>query len=114
MQLWERQALFAQNVAQLILYINSHNHKVTFGETFRTPEQALLDAKEGKGIINSLHCKRLAVDLNLFDNAGTYIGNYEVYKPYGDYWKTLHVLNRWGGDFTKLKDGNHFEMQENP
>ena len=67
MRLQEQQAAFARDVAKLINWIFDNGHSVTFGETFRTPEQAEIYAKEGKGIKDSLHCKRLAVDLNLFD-----------------------------------------------
>lgn len=111
MKLWEQQSLFAFNVSKLILFINSHEFHVTFGDAYRAPEMAAIYAKEGKGIVNSLHCKRLAIDLNLFDLNGDYLSNPKYYEQFGIYWKTLHDHNRFGGDFAK-KDANHFEMQE--
>jgi hypothetical protein len=35
-----------------------------------------------------------------------------VYKPLGDYWKTLDPACCWGGDFSK-PDGNHFSYTHN-
>lgn len=111
MFLWEKQALFVQNVASLVQFINSKGWHVSFGEAFRTPEQALIYANTGKGIVNSLHCKKLAIDLNLFDKDGHYIATEDPYEPFGEYWETLHHFNRWGGRFTR-GDANHFEMQD--
>jgi len=67
MSLQKKQAIFAKNVASLIDYIFANQCSVSIGEVFRTNEQAEIYAKQGKGIINSLHCKKLAIDLNLFD-----------------------------------------------
>jgi hypothetical protein len=95
-------------VAKLILHVQSlPGHAVTLGEAYRTPEQAALFARQGKGIINSLHCDRLAVDLNLFIN-GVYQSMTMAYKELGDFWKGLG--GTWGGDFTR-QDGNHFEYR---
>ena len=110
MELEERQALFSVNVAKLLNFMSVKN-RVTFGEAYRTPEQAALDVQKGTGILDSLHCKRLAVDLNLFDLKGIYLTDDSYHKPFGDYWKTLDHRNRWGGDF-KRADGNHYEMQD--
>lgn len=112
MTLREKQSIFAKNVASLIDFIYSKGHSITFGEAYRTPEQAEIYAKEGKGIKNSLHCKKLAIDINLFDNSGNYVTSMPAIQYYGMYWKSLHPLNRWGGDFKPLVDSNHFEMQD--
>ena len=112
MKLSAEQELFAINVSKLIDYIYVQGYACTFGEAFRTPEQAAIYAKEGKGIEDSLHCKRLAIDLNIFDGSGTYLSDTESYKPFGDYWVTLHPNNRWGGSFKHRPDGNHFQMQD--
>lgn len=112
MELYQKQALFALNAAKLIEYINANGFVVTFGEAWRTHEQAVLYAKQGKGIVDSLHCKRLALDLNLFTLDGLYVTDVEKYKKFGEHWKTFHYANRWGGDFMKLVDANHFEMQD--
>lgn len=109
--LFYKQAVFASNIAKLIQYINEKGLLCTFGETFRTKEQAEIYFKEGKGILDSLHCKRLAADINLFDINGQYLTQSKQYEPFGIYWEQLNVMNRWGGRF-KRSDGNHFEMRE--
>jgi len=119
MTLQDRQQIFAQNVALLINYIYIKGFKCTMGEAFRTEEQAAIYAKEDKGVRDSLHCKRLALDLNLFTANGTYVMNSAIYKPFGMYWQSLHPDNVWGGCFVsksgkKRQDGNHFECSDKP
>lgn len=108
MNLSMKQQIFAVNVAKLILHINEAGFSCTFGEAWRTPEMAQIYAANGKGIKNSLHCIRLAVDLNLWKD-GVYLTKTEAWKPFGEYWESLNQLNRWGGSFG---DGNHLEMRE--
>ena len=102
--------IFCSNVARLIVFINMNGHSCTFGEAFRTTEQAEWNAARGIGIKDSQHCKRLAVDLNLFRDR-VYCGDTESWRQFGEYWKTLNTLNRWGGDW-KSGDSNHVEMRE--
>jgi hypothetical protein len=113
MKLSQAQQQFAQDVARLITHIYNQGYTCTLGECWRSKEQAEIYAKEGKGIINSLHCKRLAIDLNLFKD-GAYLTNSKDYLRFGSFWETLDAKNRWGGFFVKKYggsrvDGNHFE-----
>ncbi|MCW2474669.1 MULTISPECIES: M15 family metallopeptidase [unclassified Symbiopectobacterium] len=108
MTLSEKQQLFTQLVAQLIAWAGERGYRLTFGEAYRTPEQAKLNAKNGSGIANSLHTQRLAVDLNLFVN-GVYQTKTEDYLPLGEYWESLG--GSWGGRFTSRPDGNHFSLE---
>ena len=101
--------MFARNVARLIEYIFKSGYYCTLGDAYRPPETAALYEAQGKGIKDSLHCKRLAIDLNLFDAEGRYLTDGKYYKRFGDYWTTLHIDNRHGGRF-KRKDHGHFEM----
>jgi hypothetical protein len=110
MTLGEKQRLFTHNIARLILWAYEQGFELTLSEAYRTPEQAELNAKSGKGIANSLHTQRLAVDLNLF-RGDRWLQFSEQHRPLGDYWKTLHPLNRWGGDFRPRPDGNHYSME---
>ncbi|EEQ5787293.1 TPA: M15 family metallopeptidase [Escherichia coli] len=109
MKLSEKQQLFAVMIADLIHWAQEHGYRLTFGEAYRTPEQAALNAKSGKGIRNSLHTLRLAVDFNLFIN-GEYQANTDAYRPLGEYWESIG--GTWGGRFSRA-DGNHFSLEHN-
>ncbi|HBR4053213.1 M15 family metallopeptidase [Klebsiella pneumoniae] len=110
MTLSEKQQLFVCMIAQLISYAQDKGLRLTFGEAYRTPEQAKLNAKAGKGISNSLHTQRLAVDFNLFVN-GQYKTRTEDYLPLGEYWESIG--GSWGGRFKSNPDGNHFSLEHN-
>lgn len=99
---------FAQSVARLIQKASQLGYGVTFGEAYRTPEQAALNAQKGSGISNSLHTERLAIDLNLFKD-GVYITDQHGHLELGTWWKTLGPMYRWGGDFKK-RDFNHYSI----
>jgi hypothetical protein len=111
MTLLEAETIFTRNIARLIEHIFSCGYKCTLGEAFRTKEQAEINANKGIGIKDSLHRKRLAIDINLFSPEGKYLSDTKDYELFGIYWESLHKHNRWGGKF-KRADGNHFEMQE--
>lgn len=105
----QKQAVFALNVAKLIQFIYSKGYSCSLGEVFRTQAQADAYAKAGKGIKNSLHCKRLAIDINLFSPEGKYFPDTKDYEPFGKFWESLDPNNKSGCDFG---DGNHFQMTE--
>jgi len=114
MSVSQEQGRFAQHVALLLQYIAKKGLYCSLGEAYRTPEQAELYAKEGKGIVDSLHCKRLAIDLNLYNLRGQYLSDYQDYEPFGVYWESLDPINRWGGFFVSkygghIVDSDHFE-----
>lgn len=110
MTLSEKQQRFTSMIALLIQYANANGMWLTFGEAYRTPEQAALNAKKGSGISNSLHTQRLAVDFNLFVK-GEYKTRTEDYLPLGEYWESLG--GSWGGRFKSRPDGNHFSLEHN-
>ncbi len=67
-----------------------------------------------RGNPRSLHTSRLARDLILdFDIKGkwTYQRTTKAYAELGAYWKALNPLARWGGDFSRSPDGNHFSFE---
>ena len=107
MTLSEKQALFTVMIAKLIFWADEHGYRLTFGEAYRTPEQAALNAKNGKGIKNSLHTQRLAVDFNLFKN-GEWLTKSTDHQPLGEYWESIG--GTWGGRFN---DGNHYSLEHN-
>lgn len=103
-----QQAEFVLMVADLIQWtFNQPGYELSFGEAYRTPEQAALNAAKGTGITNSLHTKRLAIDFNLFIN-GIFQTGTEAYRPLGEHWKSKG--GSWGGDFSR-PDGNHFSLE---
>ncbi len=116
MRLSDYQQLFSINIAKLILFAEQQEIKLTFGHAYRSPEEQKRLYQEGKSkTLNSNHNRRLAVDFNYFIN-GRLTYDWHKIKILGDYWESLHPLNRWGGDWNKndIKDGfidvPHFEM----
>lgn len=109
MTLRQKQSFFVELVARLIQEANRQGYELTFGEAYRPPETAALMEKQGKGIKNSLHTLKLAIDLNLFKD-GVYLSSTESHRPLGTYWKSLNPMCRWGGDFN---DGNHYSLEHN-
>lgn len=115
MTLREQRCLFTRLIAQLINYADTIGYEVSLEEVKRSQAQANANAASGAGISNSLHLLGLAADLNLYIN-GDWQQNSEAFRPLGDYWKTLHPLARWGGDFRDRlgrpkPDGNHFSLE---
>lgn len=106
MTLRQKQSLFVVLVARLIQHATALGYELTFGEAHRSPEEAARLAKDGKGIANSLHTQRLAIDLNLFKN-GQYLTSTDSHRPIGEWWEAQHPLCRWGGRF---RDGNHYSL----
>ena len=105
--LGQKQRVFAFLVSSLIVKVYEFGYECTLGEAYRTPEQAALNEKEGKGISNSLHTQRLAIDLNLFKD-GVFLSGTEDHRQLGEWWEAKHELCRWGG---KWGDGNHYSFE---
>lgn len=111
---WQEQDAFAWDIAKLIVEIHAQGYFCTFGEAWRSHEQAEIYAHQGKGIVNSLHCERLAFDLNLYSSKGEYLKERKDYEPFGKYWCSLNKKNRWGGCFhdhtgRPKPDSDHYE-----
>jgi len=107
----QKQSLFARLVADLIYKAIELGYEVTLSEAFRSQEQAAANARSGSGIANSLHCDKLAIDLNLF-LGGKYLSSTESHRPLGEWWEQQHELCRWGGRFSR-SDGNHYSLTHN-
>lgn len=94
------QTEFSVSVARLILRAYQLGYQITLGDAYRDPRTTY-------GHPNSVHRKRLAIDLNLFKD-GVYLTNTEDHRILGEWWKSQHPLARWGGDF---EDGNHYSFE---
>ena len=109
MTLGDTQREFTLAVGKLILYTYGFGYELTFGDAYRDKRvHGEFNKKKSYSAGKSVHKIRLAVDFNLFVS-GVWIqdGEHEAWKELGEYWKTLHALARWGGDF---KDANHFSF----
>lgn len=105
--LGQMQRKFSVMVARLLLRAGAMGYEVTLGECERSPEEAARLAAIGKGVSNSLHCKRLAIDLHLF-RGEEYLTKTADYEPLGVWWESIG--GAWGGRF-KRADGNHFSLE---
>lgn len=86
--------------------------EVTLGEAWRSGPEAERLAKAGLGVLNSNHCRRLAIDLNLFKD-GRWLQSTPDYLPLGLWWErqsTPEATCCWGGRFSH-PDGNHFSLE---
>ena len=107
--LGEKQKEFTLDVARLIQWAYQHGYQLSVGDCYRSPAAAKANADAGIGIANSLHTKRLAIDLNLFRD-GEYLTHREDYEPLGVYWESLREGNCWGGRFSR-PDSDHFSRE---
>ena len=98
MTLREKQCKFTKMVAELILWAYEQGYEITLGDAYRSPSVSY-------GHPNSLHRKRLAIDLNLFKD-GEYLTRTEDHKPLGRKWELMG--GTWGGRFN---DGNHYSLE---
>lgn len=109
MTLREKQSVFAAFVPRLIDEARRQGFDVTLGECWRSDEEAARLAKLGKGIPNSLHRLKLAIDINLFRD-GRYLSSSEAHRPLGEWWEKQtsgDLVFAWGGRFD---DGNHYSI----
>lgn len=108
--LGKKRQIFTHNIATLIIWGNTQGFNLALDQVKRTQIEANANAASGSGIVNSLHLLGLAADILLYDNNGKYVTDGSFYTSLGDFWKGLHELNRWGGDFITRKDSDHFSM----
>ncbi len=113
MTLVQKQQRFSSLLSLLIIHARSLGYELTLGEVWRSPEMARLNASKGIGSGTSLHCSRLAVDLNLFRNGQLLVRTVD-YLPLGEWWEKQSEFPdfecAWGGRFS---DGNHFSFAHN-
>lgn len=109
MTLLQKQKAFPKLLITLFDYCIDHGYELTLGEAYRPKETAELYERQGRGISNSLHRCRLAIDINLFKD-GAFLTKTEDYKLIGEFWEGMStdlLTLCWGGRF---HDGNHFSI----
>ncbi len=110
---------FAKDRVLLEMWMIRQGYKFTDGEAWRSDEQQELYFDAGLSNVKErgAHGNRLAKDYNIWVD-GTLTYSKELLKPIGEYWKSLHPLNRWGGDFMvgqgskKQWDVGHIERRQ--
>lgn len=110
MNLAQKQRVFARLVAKLLTKANDLGFEVSIGEVWRPPETAQLYAKKGGGIANSLHCDKLAIDINLF-KGDLWLRRTKDHAELGAWWEAQSTADYkccWGGHFD---DGNHYSIE---
>lgn len=131
----DKQRLFAHLFSAFLPALHRVGYQVTFGEFFRSDEQAQINAlgetgrrqlvayimnvprfeplakaianNTGNGIALTLHNDKLAADLNLWKDGKLCTSG--EYIEAGRLWKSLHPDCVWGGDF-KNPDVYHFSL----
>lgn len=106
----EKQTRFALHVGALIQRATDLGYGVTLGEAWRSPEQAEWNAQHHLGVACSLHTERLAIDLNLFRPDGSLVTDDTGHRDLGAWWTQQSPDFCWGGDFTTLKDFDHYSL----
>ena len=117
MRLGKKQELFTRALALLLQFAAFRGFEIRMGDVSRSKEEAKRLGFEG-----SLHCSRLAADLNLFNSEGDYLTKTEDHQELGAFWESLSgeydngrgavypVTFRWGGRFSN-PDGNHYSIE---
>lgn len=112
MSLSDKQFEFLKDVATLIVHVTNKGWKVTGGELQRTEEQQKIYVEEGKSkTMDSLHLKKLAIDLNFFHPEYGLVYEREALQWIGDFWGSLSEFNEWGGNW-EFTDTPHFQRNE--
>lgn len=90
-------------IAKLINWAEANGYELTWADAYRNPKFANVLGYYHEW---SYHCKRLAVDLNLFKD-GVLLTKSEDYKPLADYWESIG-----GSAGIRWNDGDHFSLGE--
>lgn len=108
MRLSDKQWIFLQDIAKLIIYAAQIGVKLTGGELYRTMYQQRKHIKDGLSkTLKSKHLSRLAQDFNFFID-GKIVYKHEKIEALGWYWESLRPTNK-AGMFWKWKDTPHFQ-----
>jgi len=118
MRLGDKQELFSEMLAHLVLHMIGLGYKCRIKEVLRTKEQAEFYAKNGKGILNSNHRNGVAADL-MFSKDGVLLWDGPAYRIAAEYWGSLQPsikearsgLEFCAGYNFKRRDVYHFSIK---
>ena len=101
MKLGDKQRKFTGMLNDLISFAEDQGYELTLG---RAAVSVAANAADG-GHPNSLHLRRLAIDLNLFKD-DVYLRDTEDHILLGEFWESIG--GTWGG---RWNDGNHYSLE---
>ena len=108
MKLGKKQEEFAKCLAEFILWIYQQGWSVRMGEVYRPPFTAEEYARQGVGIANSVHTKKLAADL-ILSIGGRVTWAHDDYEKLAKKWESMHELATAGYYFER-QDSAHFSF----
>ena len=112
MSLRTEQSHFALDIVKLLVWATEQGYEFTFGEAQRPVEMQEIYVRTGRSkTMNSLHLKKLAMDIFFFKD-GKYLATKEEVQLLGNHWESMCAANEWGGNWDSFKDVPHF--QRNP
>lgn len=122
-KLIDKQRLMAYLSPRLLDKVFELGYTATLGDAYRDPRVfGTIGTTKGYGHAKSAHKARLAIDINLF-KFGVFLQDSRHHEGLGAFWKSLHPLCRWGGDFERTiledgiakkvsaPDGNHYSIE---
>ena len=111
MTLRQQQSAFLHDAAVFLLWLYENGYEATSGEFERTALMAEYYKKIGKSNAGMLsqHCKRLAMDLNIFKD-GQLVQDLNDFTEIVAKWESLSPPNSWGG--MGIKSGHHCDCSQ--
>lgn len=115
MDLGRKQEEFARLLGVFLNWVHGHKSwRVRLAEGFVGYTDAADGDHDGPHLTGGAHYNKLGQDFDLFlvDESGVRFhvtGANPAWEEIGAFWKSLHPLCRWGGDF-KSRDYNHISL----
>ena len=96
-ELLTKQMMFSKMVCLLMQFAHCNSYQITLGDAYRDP-------RCDYGSPDSMHRRRLAIDLNLFKD-GKYLTSGKYHAKLHDFWDTIGGAERIEGDL------NHYSLE---